>query len=432
MPVSTPTHGPLKMRKGLCWRRLTVSLVTLVFLPSVTAGAQEAWPRFRGMNGTGVSATRFPTQWSDKDYAWQVKLPGMGHSSPVIWQDRLFVLSADPQDATRYVLCFDTKSGTKRWQRTFTSSPHHIHSRNSFASPTPAADADHVYCAWATPAQTTFMALDHEGKTVWQRELGPFPSQHGFGVSPIVYQDMVILCVQKRKPERNGPRTNDSFILAVDRRTGKTRWRTERQSEVASYATPFILRRPEQPDELICCSTAHGIFSLDPQTGRENWAIDVFTMRTVSSPIEAGGRIFGTTGSGGGGNYVVAIEPGPQARIVYRVERQAPYVPSVVAKDDLAFLWYDKGIVTCIRAQEGKPLWTKRVGGNYSGSPIIAGNRLYCIDEEGTVVVLAAEDHFQLLGKTPLGEPSRSTPAVAGGRMFLRTYSQLFALPAED
>ena len=160
--------------------------------PSVSA---EEWTRFRGPNGTGISAAEFPATWTESDYNWRTQLPGIGHSSPVIWKDHLFILSADPEKATRYVLCIGTEDGHEIWRREFPSDPHRIHDRNSFASPSPAVDADHVYVAWSTPEQTTLMALDHQGNTVWELDLGPFDSQHGFGTSPTLFKELVIpLC----------------------------------------------------------------------------------------------------------------------------------------------------------------------------------------------------------------------------------------------
>ena len=387
------------------------------------------WTRFRGPNGSGVAAaTELPTEWTEADYNWRVELPGEGHSCPVIWDDQVFLLSASRETATRYVICLGTETGEERWRREFTSESHKIHARNTFASATPAVDADHVYVAWSTPEKTSFIAFDHTGEIQWEHDLGPFASSHGFGTSPIVFKDLVILCLQQRKPDRNGPRIPSSSIVAVDRKSGEIRWQTERLSEVVSYAVPCIYTPPTGDPELICMSTAHGIFSLDPESGEENWAIEVFDKRTVSSPIIVDGLIFGTTGSGGGGNYVVAVQPEPRPELAYEIKRQAPYVPCPVAKDGLLFLWSDKGIVTCVRAETGEQIWQQRVGGNYSGSPIIASDHLYCIDEDGVVVVLAAADEFKLVGKNPLGEGSRSTPAVADHRLYLRTYSHLVSI----
>ena len=337
-------------------------------------------------------------------------------------------MSADPTTATQYVVAIDTNDGHIVWQRDFSIASYPIHARNSFASTTPAVDADHVYVAWSTPVEATLSALNHEGETVWEQQLGPFASQHGFGSSPVLYQDLVILPLLEMKPDRDGERTETSRVVALDRRTGQERWLQTRWSEVVSYSVPCIYRSPSGADELIGCSTADGIFSLNPQTGAVNWQIDVFEMRTVSSPIIVSGLIFGTTGSGAGGNYVVAVQPGSAPKVAYDVRKQAPYVPTPVAKDDLIFLWSDKGIVSCLRAQSGEQLWQERVGGNYSGSPVIAGEHLYCIDEDGVVVVLEAGEQFRLLGKNALGEASRSTPAIADHRMYLRTYSQLFSV----
>jgi outer membrane protein assembly factor BamB len=414
----------------MCRYRLLGLGTTVICLGIVQVGDgwSQEWARFRGPNGSGVSPSQLPATWSESDYNWKIQLPGIGHSSPVVWQNRVYLMSGDPVGATQYVIAIDARNGQIVWQREFAHSAYPIHLRNSFASSTPTVDADHVYVAWATPAATTLTALSHDGETVWQQQLGPFACEHGFGTSPILYDDLVLLPILEMKPDREGPRTDSSRIVACDRLTGQQRWIHKCSSDVASYSVPCIYRSSTGADELIGCSTADGMFSLDPRTGELNWQIDVFTQRTVSSPIVVDGLVYGTTGSGAGGNYVVAVLPGREPKLVYDVRKQAPYVPTPVAKDGLLFLWSDKGIVSCVRAATGELIWQERVGGNYSGSPVIAGNRLYCIDEDGVVVVLAADESYQLLGRNPLGEPSRSTPAVADNRIYLRTYSQLFSV----
>ena len=365
--------------------------------------------------------------WTTADYNWQIKLPGIGHSCPVVWGQVVYVMSADADTATQYVLAIDQRNGNILWQREFPIESYAIHARNSFASVTPTVDADHIYVAWATPAQTVATALDHQGNTVWQRTLGEFHSQHGFGTSPILVDDLVILSVMQRKPEEDEGQPETSRIVALDRTTGEIRWNTPRRSEVVSYSVPCLYESPDGP-QLICCSTSHGLFSLNPLTGDENWSREVFSMRTVSSPIVAGDFVVGTTGSGGGGNYLVVLKPGDAPEVVYEVRKQAPYVPTPLAQGRYLFLWSDKGIVTCARLADGSTVWQERVGGNYSASPVLIGDRLVCVDEEGVVVVLAAGETFQILGKTPLGEPSRSTPAAANGQLLLRTDSHLFSL----
>ncbi len=410
---------------------IRATLACAVVLASLAAADAQEWTRFRGPNGTGHSdATAIPAEWTEADYNWRVELPGVGHSSPVLWGDRIFLLSADPDTAERYVLCLSAVDGHELWRREFPGKPHKLHARSSYASCTPAVDAEHVYVAWSNPDRTSLVALTHDGDDVWDVDLGPWVSQHGFGTSPMLYEDLVVI-QSSQEPESMAPdavRPKESFVVAVDRDSGKIRWRTPRKIKTASYSVPCVYTPPGGLPELLCCTTAEGLFSLDPKTGKQNWGIDVFTMRTVSSPILAGGLVIGTTGSGQGGNYVVAVRPGPKPEVVYKVPESAPYVPTPVANGDLVFLWWDSGIVTCVDAASGKKQWSQRVGGSYSGSPVCVGNRIYCISDDGEVVVLAAEKEFRELGRSSLGEPSRSTPAISGGRMYLRTYSHLISL----
>lgn len=409
-------------------------LLTLVTFAAISASGQE-WPRFRGINGQGVSdAKGIPTSWSESDYAWKASLPGIGHSSPSLWGEKLFVLSADPRSAMRYVVCLNADDGKQLWKREFESKSHHLHARNSFASCTPAADEKHVYFAWGTPEKTTLKALTHDGNDAWEINLPPFVAMHGFGTSPMIYKDLVVLNMLALEAEdqiakvQDYKRVGNAYIIAVDRNTGEKRWTTERDSSVAAYSVPCIYENANGEDELVCCASGNDVFSLDPANGKLNWSVNAFSMRTVSSPVIAGGLIFGSTGSGGGGNYVVAVEPGKDAKIKYQVKRQAPYVPTPVANGDLLFLWYDKGIVTCVDAVSGEEVWQQRIGSNFSGSPVRVGDAIYCMDEEGVVFVLAAGKEFKLHGKFPLGEPSRATPAAARGKMFLRTESQIVAI----
>lgn len=420
------------MRSIVAFAFLVASLIA-----TTSASAQE-WARFRGPNGTGISqAKSIPTTWTEKDYNWKVALPGgTGHSSPVVWGDKVFLLSADPDNATRYMLCYDATNGKQLWQREYKSTPHHLHLRSSFASSTPAVDADQVYIGWSTPTETTLKAFRHDGSEVWSLDLGRWVSQHGFGASPILFEDLVILHnSQQAKQLKADEKPGDSAMMAFDRRTGKEVWRTPLVSENVCYSVPFLYEPADGPVELVCTSTGNGMFSLDPKTGKKNWSVEgVFTMRTVGSPILAGGHIFGSTGSGAyAQNYVVAIKPGKQAEVAFRLENsskfKAPYVPSLIAKDNSVFMLYDRGFASCVDATTGEVRWTGRTGADFSGSPIRVLDRIYCIDEEGVVWVIAADEkELRVLAKNPLGEPSRSVPAVSGGRMFLRTYSHLISV----
>ncbi len=387
--------------------------------------AAQDWTRFRGPNGSGLSdAKTVPSEWTEKDFNWRVEIPGAGHSQPVLWGERIFLTSAMAEGAERLVHCLRAKDGSTEWSRKHTSSTFPKHQRNTYASSTPAVDEERLYFVFNTPSSYTLTAVDHAGKDLWSRDLGPFVSQHGCGTSPIVLDDIVVL-----GNEQDG----ESFLAALDRKTGETRWKAPRRTKVVSYATPCVFRGEGGLAELIFSSHAHGITSVDPCTGALNWEARVFDKRTCSSPIVAGGLAVATCGSGGGGNFVVGVRPGGKGdvtstHVAYKLQKSIPYVPTPVAREDLLFLWSDKGVVSGVEASSGKVLWQERVGGNYSGSPVCVDGRLYCMSEEGDVPVVAASREYKLIARNPIGEGSRSTPAVAGGRMYLRTYGRLISV----
>jgi outer membrane protein assembly factor BamB len=354
----------------------------------------------------------------------------------VLWGEKIFLLSADPKTATRYVLCLSTTEGKELWRREYPGVTHKLHGKSSYASSTPTCDANRVYVAWSDPQHTRLLAFDHAGNELWNIDLGPWVSQHGFGTSPVLYEDLVIVnCSQEAAKAPGVPEPKESFFVAVEQATGKIRWRTERKLDTTSYSVPCLRKNEAGEDELIGCTTAEGIFALDPKSGRERWSFpSAFSMRTVSSPVLAAGLVFGSTGQGAGGHYVVALKPGPEPAIAYEIKEQAPYVPTPVAHGDFLFLFADKsGVVTCVTAADGKQVWQKRVGGSYyGGSPVRAGDKLFCVDETGLVVCLAAGPEFKELGRTQLGEDCRSTPAIAGGRMYIRTISHLISVGGKE
>lgn len=407
---------------------LLVSLVVLaaLVLESPARADGQNWPRFRGPNGQGIGqATTIPVKWTEKDYNWKVELPGGGHSSPVVWGEKIFVTSAEAKTAKRIILCLSAADGRTLWKREFESEVCHLNSLSSYAVTTPPVDAERVYFSWGTPDDCPVIVLDHNGKEVWRRDLGPFKSQHGHGPSPTLFDGLLVVPSEQQE---------GSFLIALDAATGKTRWQVDRASAKAAYSTPCVYRPEGGLAQLIFTSTAHGVASIDPATGKVNWeAGDVFPLRVVSSPVIVGDLILGTCGTGGRGRSIVAVRPpaggsGAKAQVAWEIRKDAPYVPTGVTRGDLVFVWSERGVVQCLRAATGKVVWRERVGGNYFGSPVRVGDRLYCISMQGDVVVLAAAEQFKLLAKNPLGERSQATPAVAGGWMYLRTTSHLISI----
>ena len=404
-------------------------LVVLALL--VAPAAAQEWSRFRGENGTGVSDARtVPTRWTEKDLNWKIRLPGSGHSSPVQYGKTLFVLSADPDSGTKHVLAVDSESGKVKWNRRFEAGTYRFHRLNSYNSSTPAADAERVYVSWSDKARTTLLALTHEGQIVWQKELGNWVGQHGFAASPMVYRDKVILANSQQKDQlRPGQKAGQSVVYAFEGKTGKLAWKSERVTTRVSYAMPCVFKNESGAEELICCNRGEGVYSLNPENGQLNWSYEnAFDKRTVASPIIANGLILGSCGSGGGGNFVVAVSPGEKPTLKYKIDRNANYVPTPVAVGDLVFLVSDKGIATCVNANNGEVVWRERLKGEHWASPVCVNGNVYAINSTGEVTVFAAAETFRKTGSAELGEKCHSTPAVADGKMVLRTVSHLMSV----
>lgn len=401
-------------------------VVPLVLLASCSRLGAEEWSGFRGPSGTGISdAKTIPVRWAEKDCNWKVKLPATGHSSPVLWGKRMFLTCADTKTAERTILCLDTADGGIVWQQDYPSRIYRHHRDNSFASSTPAVDAEGVYITWTTPNEVTLLALNHGGREKWRRDLGPFKSMHGSGTSPIVFDDLVVLANDQQ---------GKAYLIAVDRMTGRTRWHVERRSGLTPASTPCIYHPEGGEPELIFTSTAHGITSIDPASGKINWEVDdVFLDRCVGSPVFVHDLIIASYGFGNRGTRLVAVRPGSKNRntepkLVYDITESVPLVPTPIAKDDLLFLWADNGDVTCVHVATGKQIWRESLDGSFYGSPVCVNNRLYCISKKGEVFVLAASDKFRLLARVPLGQRSYATPAVGEGVMYIRTYSHLMSI----
>lgn len=385
----------------------------------------EVWPRFRGPNGCGLyEGYEFPDVIREEHVLWKIGLGGSGHSSPVIGHGRVFVASSSGQTGEQILEAFDLLTGKPLWTRRLPGKVYPNHEFNSFASSTPALDGERLYYAWANPESLRVIALRQaDGTPVWEVDLGPFVSQHGFGASPIVYRDLVIL-----PNEQDG----ESFVVALESQSGRIRWKTPRRTQKAAYSTPCLLTAGPDP-QLILTSWAHGIASLDPQTGVPLWELALFHNRTVGSPLVVGDFIVASSGEGGIGREMYVIQAGkvpgnPEPKTVYEVRTSIPYVPTPVASGGRLYLLYDKGIMTCLDLKSGSVLWRQRIPGEYFSSPLLLGSKIYCISRSGTLLVLRAGDRFELLGTTELGEGTHSTPAAADGVLVIRTFTKLLAV----
>jgi outer membrane protein assembly factor BamB len=428
------TRTQLRQKTGITHVDLKLTLLAAVqlatFCLSPSASGEE-WNRFRGPNGSGVSSvTTIPTEWTDSDYNWNIELPGKGHASPVSWGSRVFVTSADDKKKTRTIQCLNVTDGAELWRKDISFAPYKQQKNNSFASSTPAADADHVYALWHSKVSSPLIAYNHTGEKVWEYDLGSYLHGQGGATSPIVYNDVVVVANDHK---------NDSFLLAVDRLTGKERWKIPREGKRACYGTPCVNTPKNRPAEIIFSHCYEGIIGVDPKTGHQNWHIDVFgraSQRALGSPVIAGDLVVASSGGVTGERQVVVVNPqlaGDEVKVeeVYRVVRQAPHVPTPLVYKDWMFLWSDTGIATCVERGSGNVVWQKRVGGNFYSSPVCIDGRIYCIDLAGEVVVIAASDEYKLMARNPLEQSTRATPAVSNGSLLIRTESRLISIGGE-
>lgn len=420
-PVGAPRHAA-RARQG------SLALALACALAPATARAQE-WTRFRGPNGIGISAAKaIPVTWAESDFRWRVALPGVGHSQPVIWGDRIFLTSASPTSEERLFLCLHKSDGRELWRKTYALPTHRPGSKNaSFANGSPVVDRDGVIACFVSQDHFWVRCFDHAGQELWSRDLGTFTSQHGHGASPIFFENSVIVTNDQR---------GGSFIVALDRQTGRTLWQTPRRSidNGTTYGTPCLYQRPGGPLELIVTGKAHGLASLDPRTGRVNWEAAVFDKRMCASPIIAGDLVIGSCGQGGGaGNYLAAVRLGgqgdvAQTHLAYTIRRATPYVPTPLYRDGRLYLISDTGIATVLDAPSGREIASERLRAEFFASPVMIDGRIYCASTKGELLVLAMGDTIQVLARNPLGEGTHSTPCVDGGRLYQRTFTHLLCL----
>ncbi len=411
---------------------LLFGLLALGPTMAVESGSTETrhWGRFRGENGVAsLEQCDVPLPWKPEDVAWEVDLPGTGNGSPVFYGDQVFLLAADPDTAERHLLSYRLADGKELWHKRIESKPYHLHARSSYASCTPCVDELAVYFCWATPESVILVAYNHAGDELWKKDLGSYISQHGFGASPVLFgKTLVLFNSQAAQELPEGVTPGQSRVMAFDSETGQEKWVTPRTTTRACYGVPTLFKDSSGADALLFCNTGDGIFALDLETGAPLWNKKVFGKRCVSSPVIVGNLAIGTEGSGGGGNILYGIDLDGQHEVQLEVDRSAPYVPTPVAKGSLLFLWGDAGIVSCVRIPDGDILWSKRIGGNVSSSPVIAGDKLIGIAEDGTVTILAASSGFNELGSVKLESTCRATPALSEHFMVLRTDARLMCI----
>jgi outer membrane protein assembly factor BamB len=421
--------------------------LTLVFssVLLLAAGLQaDNWPQWRGPEATGISLEKnLPSRWSaTENIVWRVALAGRGTSTPVIWDDRIFLTSqigegpvnyrtADyPEtgrpvdDKVRFVVqCFRRFDGRLLWQYELTASkdPEAVHPKHNLATPSCVTDGTFVF-AWFGTGQ--IICLDVKGKLVWERHIGedysPFRLLWAHGSSPVLYKNSILLLCDHDPA---------AYLLALDKFTGKTFWKTDRGKGLRSYSTPLVVTS-EGRDELIVNSNPR-IDAYDPATGELLWYAGGHCPVPVPMPLYVDGMLYASRGYSSG--PYMAIRPGgkgdvSETHVAWRIPTGAPYVSSLLYYGKLIYMATENGIVICADARTGEMIWKERIGGVFSASPVGGDGKIFLLNEAGETIVLEDGPKFTLLQRNLLGERCLASPAISQGRIFIRSDQHLFCI----
>ena len=438
------------------YRRIGITLVIIAVaslaLLNVTAGAAN-WPQWRGPSGMGISSEKnLPAEWSPmKNIKWKTPIPGRAHSSPIVWGQKIFVTTAiegevvpgakavkhmmgdkeflhpDSVGADRKhkfkVLCIDRETGKVLWEQTaFEGTPYdNRHRKSSFAASTPASDGKMVYAFFGSEGM---YAYDLKGKLAWKADLGKLGTVGmGTGTSPILFDNLVLM----QCDEENG---DASFIVALDKKTGKEVWKTPRKVQV-SWSTPVLVRTAQRA-ELITSGT-EAIVAYDPSSGKELWRHKGVESNAIPSPVANAEMVF--VSAGFPTKIAMAITLGGSGdladTVAWKYAKGTAYVPSPILYGDYLYLTTDRGILTCLDAKTGE---VKYEGGRvpipatFTASPVAFDGKILLTSEDGDTFIVKAGPTHQIIATNTVGEPVYASPAVADGRIFIRAEKNLYAI----
>jgi outer membrane protein assembly factor BamB len=407
-----------------------LALVTALLLAPRGSGAD--WTEFRGPTGQGLAAEKdLPVEWSPtKNVAWSVPLPGSGWSSPIVFRGRVYLTAAVPVNGSRAgdlslrALCLDAANGKALWDRAVffqdgSRSPR-IHGKNSHASPTPLTDGEHLYVHFGHQGTA---CLDLDGKIVWSNRTLSYKPVHGAGGSPILADDLLVFSCDGG---------DQRFVVALDRGTGKVRWKTNREADAPkkfSFSTPLLIE--VQGHKQIVSPGSNVVCGYEAATGKEIWRVRYDGYSVIPRPVYGHGLVF--LSSGYDAPTVLAIRPEgtgdlTEKNVAWTLKKGAPHTPSLLLVGDELYMVSDRGIATCVDARTGKEHWQKRLDGAFSASPLYADGKIYLQSEEGTTTVIAAGTTFKQLARNVLGERSLASFAAAGGALFIRTDKHLYRI----
>ena len=415
-----------------------------ILLAAISAGAEQ-WPGFRGPTRQGISLERnLPLKWSaSENIAWKTEIPGQGWSSPIVWGDRLFVTSATDNETKCRVLCVDRKSGKILWNKeVFEQVPRRKEKKNSYATPTPVTDGQHVFAVFG---DGSVAALTVEGSLVWANREVQFYSRHGLGASPLLHDGLLIMPYDGSNPigtPGNYPQVSDeerlgwqipwdkAFIAALDAKTGKRVWTGKRGLSRIAHVSPIIVPMDDEP--LLISGAGDRLQGFNPKTGELLWSIYAQGEGVTPSPVVGAGMVFAS--SGFEKTTLRAVRLGnatgdvTQTHIVWEQIKGVPTQPSPIFVNPYLYAITDGGIATCYAPDNGEIVWQERVGGNHSASPVFGDGRIYFLAEDGETTAISVGSQFKVLSKNPLKEKCQASIAISQGHLYIRGEKHLYCI----
>jgi outer membrane protein assembly factor BamB len=403
----------------------------------------ENWPQFRGPTGQGLSSEKnLPLQW-DKTHnvAWKTALPGKGWSSPCIWEDHIFLTATSEDGVHCHALAVDATAGKILWDvELFDQKPTRKEGRNSYATPTPATDGKLVYVVFG---EGGIAALDFAGKVQWTNLENSYYSQHGMGTSPVLYKDTLFVSWDWSTPTGPDMRVgwqkpwDKSFILALDKATGKEKFKAKRGMSRIGHTTPIIVDVEGKPQMISAAGDV--VQGFDPEDGKLIWSGKTGGEACVPSPVTGDGMVFALSGF----PTPIAREPLRAAlrafklgghgdvsktNLVWEETKSVSMIPSPVFVDHLLYSVKEDGVLLCLEASSGNVVYRERLEGTYSASPVYADGKIYFLNDDGDTTVVQPGRAFKQLAYNELHEAAQSSIAISQGRLFIRTQDNLYCI----
>ena len=414
-------------------------LVYLCCVAALTAAISQAslaenWPCFRGPTRQGISQEKdVPVEWSAASkIAWKTPVPGLGWSSPIVFDDHVFVTTATEKGTSFRLLCFNRRTGAVLWNKqVLGQKTGNKQKLNSFATSTPVTDGQMVY---TVAFDGGIAAVSTNGAVAWTNRDYKYYSQHGLATSPILYQDLLIVAFDGSSAGPNpkvGWQTpwDKAVIVALDKNTGKVRWEGKRGLSRIAHVTPQIFR--ENGIDRLVSSAGDVVQGFDLKTGRRIWTVSSSGEGVVPSLVVGEGLVFTT--SGFGDSAIRAVRTGgkgdvTETHIAWETTEEVPKIPSMLYVKPFLFLITESSVVRCLRAATSEVLWRQRLGGRYSASPVWANGKIYFLSEKGETVVIEARPEFKVLARNKLEEKCCASPAVSQGNIFIRSEHNLYCI----